>query len=111
MGFVYIFALHPFILPFLITVFIKRSKLRGICPAEIKTRSRIAPLLTRGVSVLQDRYVQTVDAYVPDGDWAHNKALSRLMSPFFLKPDIYVNLTASVPVLAERLSKINDIVY
>jgi len=71
----------------------------------LKTSNQIKPRLTEGKNVLQDRYVQTVDSFLPDSKWLHNQVLRELFDPFFLKPDLYVHFTASVDEVASRLSQ------
>lgn len=65
----------------------------------------IFPALRRGEVVLQDRYVQTVDSYLPDAGYLHNRMWRRLFAPLFLKSDLFIYLTASTAKICERLKK------
>lgn len=69
-----------------------------------KTHRQIKPTLAKGKDVLQDRYVQTVDSFLPDSGWVHNQMIRRLFNPFFLVPDLYVHVTASVDEVVSRLA-------
>lgn len=70
-----------------------------------KTQKKIKPQLARGKVVLQDRYVQTVDSYLPDSEWLHNQVARKLLDHLFLRPDLYIHFTASVGEVVSRLSK------
>lgn len=68
-----------------------------------KTLFFILPAKLLGYYVLCDRYVQTVDTYSPDNNFWHNKVLRKLLSPFFIKPEIYIELVANALVIRKRL--------
>ena len=73
-----------------------------------KTARQIRPALRDGKTVLQDRYVQTVDSYPPDCDRWYNKAVRQALGPLFLAPDVYVHVTACFDEIVRRLSENPD---
>lgn len=72
-----------------------------------KTMVIVRPSLKRGVLILQDRYVQTVDSYKPDADFLHNKIIRFVLSPLFLQPDLYINITADTEEVLARMKRDN----
>src|SRR3989344_2026295 len=77
----------------------------------VKTARVIKPRLARGEIVLQDRYIQTVDTFSPDGNWKHNKVIRKILNPLFLKPDLYIQVTASLDEVTQRLSQTDSQEY
>src|SRR3989344_765422 len=71
----------------------------------VKTVRMVKPALTRREIVLQDRYVQTVDTFSPDCNWRHNQIIRKVLGPLFLKPDLYVQVTATREEITRRLSQ------
>ena len=68
-----------------------------------KTAAVIRPTLMQGRHIIQDRYVQTVDSFLPDCESAYNKAFRILFNPLFLEPDLYIHFYAEVDTIAARL--------
>ena len=64
---------------------------------------QIRSAIRKGKTVLQDRYVQTVDTYAPDNARLHNKLTRKLFSPLFLEPDFYVYVSANIESIIDRL--------
>ncbi len=62
-------------------------------------------MLKQGKIILQDRYIQTVDTYLPDARWLHNRIFRFLLSPFFRKPDLFILFKVSVKECLKRLKK------
>jgi thymidylate kinase len=71
----------------------------------LKTKNKIRPALEEGMHVIHDRYVQTVDSFLPDADFLHNRMLRQVMDSFFIIPRLYIYVTASVDEVVSRLSK------
>lgn len=71
-----------------------------------KTFFFLWPLKLRGHDVLCDRYVQTVDTFSPDKDFLHNRLFRFFSAPFFLKPDLYISVTAERSVIQDRLKEL-----
>ncbi|MFH1174587.1 MAG: hypothetical protein V1725_05605 [archaeon] len=71
----------------------------------VQTALRITPQLRKGKTVVQDRYVQTIDSFFPDCEWTHNRLFRKMLDPLFLKPDVYVHVTADIGEVTQRLSK------
>jgi thymidylate kinase len=69
----------------------------------MKTQTSIRHLLKNGQTIIQDRYVQTVDSYLPDCEWKHNILVRRLFDPLFLKPDLYIHVKADLETIVGRL--------
>ncbi len=73
-----------------------------------KTARIIKPKLATDKIVLQDRYVQSVDTYLPDSEWIHNRLFRKLCTPFLLQPGFYVHVTASIDEIVDRLAEDKD---
>jgi len=69
----------------------------------LKTAMHIKPLLKRGINVLQDRYVQSVDTFPPDCYRMHNRIMRSMLNKYFIQPDLYIHITASLDTLVNRL--------
>ena len=54
-----------------------------------KTQKQIKPLLRNGKNVIQDRYIQSIDSYLPDCNRIYNQIFRGLMHPAFVRPDLY----------------------
>ncbi|MFH1638352.1 MAG: hypothetical protein ABIB71_08055 [Candidatus Woesearchaeota archaeon] len=70
----------------------------------VKTATDIRPKLMEGSTIIQDRYVQSVDSFLPDCKWLHNKAIRKALNPLFLRPDLYIHLAAGLDEIIARLS-------
>lgn len=68
-----------------------------------KTQRILLPLLKRGEIVLQDRYVQTIDSYLPDATYGHNAIMRRILEPSFIRPDAYVFCDVPASTAIRRL--------
>jgi len=73
---------------------------------SLKTLFLIFPAKISGKEVICDRYIETVDSYVPDKDYWYNKILRFIFSPLFIRPDIYIELTSQYEVIKERLKRV-----
>lgn len=71
----------------------------------IKTQFIIKPALAKGKMVLQDRYIFSVDSFLPDSKYWYNKIFRKLFSLFFINPDLYICITASTETIISRLNK------
>ncbi|MGV8086153.1 MAG: hypothetical protein ACP5N1_00850 [Candidatus Woesearchaeota archaeon] len=71
----------------------------------VETYLKIKPLLASGKNVLQDRYFYTVDSYSPDCGWRHNEFFRKAFNSLFLKPDVYIHVTANLDLVTKRLSE------
>ena len=71
------------------------------------TKFQISLLLNSGKTVIQDRYVQSIDSFLPDCDFYHNKVIRKVVDSFSLDPDLYVYVTADVEDIVSRLTKDN----
>ncbi|MBN1156405.1 hypothetical protein JXA85_02230 [Candidatus Woesearchaeota archaeon] len=71
----------------------------------IRTRTQVIPSLHEGFDVLQDRYVQTVDSFLPDAEYLHNQVFRKLLNPLFLEPNLYIHFTAAAETVAARLTR------
>jgi len=69
----------------------------------------IRPRLRKGHIILQDRYVQSIDTYVPDRYYFHNKVLRRILNPIYCKPYAYVMFTASLEEIVDRLLRAEEL--
>ena len=69
----------------------------------LKTARDIRPALKRGMGVVQDRYAQTVDSFLPDCALVHNRAAKAIFRMALLQPDIYAYFQADPGVIAQRL--------
>ena len=70
-----------------------------------KTKYNIKPLLNKDLIVLQDRYIQSVDSFMPDCKRLHNRTIRKILSPLFLNPALYIYLTADIEVCINRLKR------
>lgn len=70
----------------------------------LQTR-RIRHLVRNGYIVLQDRYVQSVDSFLPDARYKINRVIRWLIRPFLLKPDLYLWFTAEPSTIQKRLAE------
>lgn len=57
--------------------------------------------------VWQDRYIQSVDSFLPDAKYKHNLFFRNIFDPLFLEPDVYIYVTAKTETIVERLKKDN----
>ena len=71
-----------------------------------KTLFIVLPNKISGRDVICDRYVQTVDTYAPDREYLHNRIIRFLLSPFFMTPDAYIELTADPATIKRRLMEL-----
>ncbi|MFH1585955.1 MAG: hypothetical protein ABIB79_04260 [archaeon] len=55
----------------------------------IKSRD-LRSQLSSGKTVIQDKYVQAVDSFLPDCQWSRNKIARVVFNPLFINPDLYV---------------------
>jgi len=49
--------------------------------------------LANDQTVIQDKYVQAVDSFLPDCRWVRNKIARAVFSPFLINPDLYIHFT------------------
>ena len=49
--------------------------------------------LSQGKTVIQDKYVQAVDSFLPDCRGVRNKIARSVFSPFLVNPDLYIHFT------------------
>lgn len=79
------------------------SSLKYYLGLAFKTKLQIDRQLKENKIVLQDRYVQSVDSFLPDCRWRRNVVFRKLLSRFFLIPDLYVWCTAEMEDILKRL--------
>ena len=72
-----------------------------------KSQTYIRSKLKSGYIILQDRYVQSVDSFLPDANYIYNQKFRDLISRFFIKSDLYVYVTVSEEECIKRLKQVN----
>jgi len=65
---------------------------------EIKSR------LSQGQTIIQDKYIQAVDSFLPDCRLARNRVARAIMNNLFIKPDIYIYFDLSTEESLRRIS-------
>lgn len=66
---------------------------------------QIKRLVSCGKIVMQDRYIQSVDSFLPDAHYKFNRVVRWLVRPFLLKPDLYLWFTADPAIIQKRLAE------
>lgn len=85
------------------------SSIKYYTDLAIKSQFIIRQKLASGHTILQDRYVQSIDTFLPDADYWRNKIFRRVFSRFFISPGFYVYVTASLDECINRLkSRVYD---
>ncbi len=56
-------------------------------------RQGIRSELSKGKLVVQDKYIQSVDSFLPDCRWTRNRIARKMFNPFFVTPDLYIHFT------------------
>ncbi|OGZ97176.1 MAG: hypothetical protein A3I44_02170 [Candidatus Sungbacteria bacterium RIFCSPLOWO2_02_FULL_51_17] len=69
----------------------------------MQTFQIIRPMLLRGEHVVQDRYIQSIDSFLPDARFLHNRIWRWMLNSLFLKPDAFVLFLAGVGEIVSRL--------
>lgn len=75
------------------------------------TFTRIIPELLKGKTVFQDRYVYSLQAYVPSSERFYNRLLFKLFSPLLLEPDTLVYFTVAREERIRRIEKDSDNIH
>jgi thymidylate kinase len=66
---------------------------------------RLRRMLGRGQVVVQDKYVYSVDAFLPDANYLRNRLARLFFSPFFGQPDLYVYFRVAADESIRRIRK------
>lgn len=66
---------------------------------------KIIKLKLKNKNIFQDRYVYSVDTYIPNSNRFYNKIFKTLLAPLFIKPDIYIHVTTNTATIIYRIKK------
>ena len=71
----------------------------------------IKPAIKKGKIFIKDRYIQSIETYIPENNKLYNKIIIRLIKPILLKPDLLVYVNVSEDERIKRLKKSLDNKY